>query len=99
MSNLIGRTVGDRVGYAVRGESRRSPYTSVLVVTDGVLLNMIRDDPELGGFDAAILDKFHGARRRQRYGACVVGGGSDELSTGPQDRRHERDAFGRCIRR
>jgi ATP-dependent helicase HrpB len=59
MSELIGQPVGESVGYAIRGESRKSPNTSILVMTDGVLLNMLREDPELNGFDTVILDEFH----------------------------------------
>ena len=60
MSKLIGQpVVGDSVGYAIRGESRQSPNTSILVMTDGVLLNMLREDPELNGYDTVILDEFH----------------------------------------
>ncbi|KAL9185797.1 hypothetical protein ACHAXT_003574 [Thalassiosira profunda] len=59
MSNLINQRVGDAIGYAVRGESRQSSQTSVLVMTDGVLLNMLREDPELTGYQTVILDEFH----------------------------------------
>lgn len=59
MSKLVGQTVGDSVGYAIRGETRQSKNTSILVMTDGVLLNMLREDPELNGYDTVILDEFH----------------------------------------
>ncbi|KAL7553757.1 hypothetical protein ACHAWF_017074 [Thalassiosira exigua] len=59
MAKLIDRPVGDSVGYAIRGESRQSAKTSVLVMTDGVLLRILREDPELTGYDTVILDEFH----------------------------------------
>ncbi|KAL3764071.1 hypothetical protein ACHAW5_010441 [Stephanodiscus triporus] len=59
MSKLVGQTVGDSVGYAIRGETRQSKNTSILVMTDGVLRNMLREDPELNGYDTVILDEFH----------------------------------------
>ena len=59
MASLLHETPGHRIGYAIRGETRQSKETQVLVVTDGVLLNMLREDPELGGIGAIILDEFH----------------------------------------
>jgi len=59
MSTLINQSVGESVGYAIRGESKQSSQTSVLVCTDGVLLNMIKKDPELLGYHTIILDEFH----------------------------------------
>ena len=59
MATLIDQRPGGGVGYAIRGESRQSSATEVLVCTDGVLLNMLRRDPELAGTSAVILDEFH----------------------------------------
>ena len=60
MSNLINQQqVGKSIGYAIRGESKQSSQTSILAMTDGVLLNMIRNDPELVGYGVVILDEFH----------------------------------------
>jgi ATP-dependent helicase HrpB len=59
MSSLINQSVGESIGYAIRGESKQSSKTQVLVMTDGVLLNMLRNDPELNGVDVVILDEFH----------------------------------------
>lgn len=56
---LLGEEVGARVGYIVRGESCRSPRTRLLVVTGGVLLRMLQDDPELAGVNTVIFDEFH----------------------------------------
>ena len=59
MSSLLDEGVGESIGYAVRGESRQSASTRIMVMTDGVLLNMLRSDPELKGYDVVILDEFH----------------------------------------
>ena len=59
MSKLLNQSVGNTIGYAIRGESKQSSNTKILVMTDGVLLNMIREDPELHGYDTIILDEFH----------------------------------------
>ena len=59
MSSLLDQDIGESIGYAIRGESRQSASTKIRVMTDGVLLNMLRDDPELKGVDVVILDEFH----------------------------------------
>jgi ATP-dependent helicase HrpB len=59
MATLLDEPVGQSIGYAIRGESRQSAATQVLVMTDGVLLNMLQQDPELNGYDTVILDEFH----------------------------------------
>jgi ATP-dependent helicase HrpB len=60
MSRLLGQDeVGNSIGYVIRGESKQSSNTSILVMTDGVLLNIIRDDPEMKDYDTVILDEFH----------------------------------------
>ncbi|SEG80356.1 ATP-dependent helicase HrpB [Thermomonospora echinospora] len=57
MAWLLGERVGERVGFAVRGEHR--PGRLVEVVTTGVLLRRLQDDPELAGIDAVLLDECH----------------------------------------
>jgi ATP-dependent helicase HrpB len=59
MAALLGETVGGRVGYSVRGDSRRSAATRVEVVTTGLLVRRLQADPELPGVDAVILDECH----------------------------------------
>eukprot|EP00977_Amphora_coffeiformis_P011440 scaffold2767_cov177-Amphora_coffeaeformis.AAC.14 len=51
--------IGQTVGYAVRGDARVGPNTRITVMTDGVLLNKLRDDPELTGVAAICFDEFH----------------------------------------
>jgi ATP-dependent helicase HrpB len=59
MATLIGEDVGDRVGYAVRGDSRTSARTRVEVVTSGLLLRRLLADPELAGTSTVVLDECH----------------------------------------
>ncbi|MCC3768448.1 ATP-dependent helicase HrpB [Streptomyces sp. UNOC14_S4] len=59
MAWLLGESVGDRVGFTVRGERRAGPGTVVEVVTTGVLLQRLQRDPELAGVDTVILDECH----------------------------------------
>ncbi|WBB77092.1 helicase-related protein [Micromonospora sp. WMMD1128] len=59
MAALLGERVGDRIGYAVRGERRGGPRTRVEVVTTGLLVRRLHHDPELPGVDAVLLDECH----------------------------------------
>ena len=59
MAALLGESVGGRVGYSVRGDSRRSAATRIEVVTTGLLVRRLQADPELAGVDAVVLDECH----------------------------------------
>ncbi|MPV88626.1 ATP-dependent helicase HrpB [Georgenia ruanii] len=59
LAALLGEPVGRTVGYAVRGERRRSAATRVEVVTTGVLLRRLQRDPDLPGVGAVVLDEVH----------------------------------------
>ncbi|MGW0240666.1 ATP-dependent helicase HrpB [Micromonospora chalcea] len=59
MAALLGERVGDRIGYAVRGERRAGPRTRIEVVTTGLLVRRLHHDPELPGVDAVLLDECH----------------------------------------
>ncbi|WP_136246551.1 ATP-dependent helicase HrpB [Halomonas borealis] len=59
MAQSLGETVGQSVGYRMRGESRSGPETRLEVVTQGVLTRMLQDDPLLEGVAGVIFDEFH----------------------------------------
>jgi ATP-dependent RNA helicase HrpB len=59
MAALLGEPVGETVGYAVRGDSRRSARTRIEVVTSGLLLRRLVADPELAGVGTVMLDEVH----------------------------------------
>ncbi|KAH8072378.1 helicase [Aureococcus anophagefferens] len=59
MAKSLGEEPGGLVGYAMRGDAKRSTRTRVLVVTDGVLLAMCRADLSLAEAAAVIFDEFH----------------------------------------
>ncbi|MFC5234368.1 ATP-dependent helicase HrpB [Pseudonocardia zijingensis] len=59
MATLAGEEVGERIGYAVRGDARTSAATRVEVVTSGLLLRRLVADPELPGTAAVVLDECH----------------------------------------
>jgi ATP-dependent helicase HrpB len=56
MAWMLGESVGERVGYAIRGERR--PGSAVEVVTTGLLLQRLQHDPDLRA-DIVILDECH----------------------------------------
>ncbi len=50
---------GGEVGWQVRFERRAGPTTRILVVTEGILVRRLQDDPFLEGVGAVVLDEFH----------------------------------------
>jgi len=58
VAHLEGTALGDRVGFAVRGERRASATTEVLFVTTGVALRMLRTG-DLERASSVVLDELH----------------------------------------
>ncbi|SFR72636.1 ATP-dependent helicase HrpB [Microbacterium azadirachtae] len=59
LAQLDGSSLGDRVGFTVRGERAVGRDTRVEFVTAGVLLRRMLDDPGLDGVDAVVIDEVH----------------------------------------
>lgn len=59
LAQLSGTTLGEHVGYAVRGDARTSASTLVEFVTPGLLVRRLLADPELTGVAAVVLDEVH----------------------------------------
>ncbi|MEU4311004.1 ATP-dependent helicase HrpB [Nocardia sp. NPDC024068] len=59
MAALLGEAVGGTVGYSVRGDRRVGPQTRIEVVTSGLLVRRLQDDPELAGTEVVLLDECH----------------------------------------
>ncbi len=59
MAAMLGDTVGGTVGYRTRLDTRIGPRTRIEVVTEGILLRLIQDDPALDGIGLVIFDEFH----------------------------------------
>ncbi|MEC3916398.1 ATP-dependent helicase HrpB [Nocardia sp. CDC160] len=59
MASLLGERVGETVGYAVRGDRKVGPGTRIEVVTSGLLVRRLQNDPELSGVDVVVLDECH----------------------------------------
>lgn len=59
MAATLGEPVGETVGYRVRFDSKVGPRTRIEVVTDGLFLRMLQDDPSLEGIGCVIFDELH----------------------------------------
>ncbi|MCQ2184435.1 MAG: ATP-dependent helicase HrpB [Bacteroidales bacterium] len=59
MAYLSGSSVGDKVGYRVRFDSKVSASSVIEVLTEGILSGMMIDNPTLDGVDAVVFDEFH----------------------------------------
>ncbi|WP_433409433.1 ATP-dependent helicase HrpB [Saccharomonospora azurea] len=59
MAALLGEPVGETVGYSVRGDRKVSARTRVEVVTSGLLVRRLQNDPELHDTAVVVLDECH----------------------------------------
>lgn len=59
MSSMLGEKVGTTVGYRTRFESKISKKTKIEVVTEGILIRKLQNDPELSDTALVIFDEFH----------------------------------------
>ncbi len=59
MASTLGEAVGEMVGYRVRLDTKVGPRTRIEVVTDGLFLRMLQDDPSLDGIGCVIFDELH----------------------------------------
>ena len=59
MSAMIGEPVGNTVGYRVRFDTKVSASTRIEVITEGILLRMLVEDPTLDGISVVMFDEFH----------------------------------------
>lgn len=59
MALTINEKAGETVGYRVKLDSKISGKTKIEVVTEGILIRRIQNDPELGDIGLIIFDEFH----------------------------------------
>ena len=59
MAEENGWTLGREVGYQVRFDRQASAETKILVVTEGILVQMLQRDPFLEEIGAVIFDELH----------------------------------------
>jgi ATP-dependent helicase HrpB len=72
LADHLGEPVGERIGYAVRHEQKRSSRTRVEVVTAGLFLRRLQADPELEGIDCVVFDEFHERGRDSDLALALV---------------------------
>jgi ATP-dependent helicase HrpB len=59
MASLLREPVGETVGYRMRLESKVSRSTKIEVITEGILVRMLQQDPSLEQAGLVIFDEFH----------------------------------------
>ncbi|MFE5338818.1 ATP-dependent helicase HrpB [Isoptericola sp. NPDC056578] len=59
LATLVGEPLGQRIGYAMRGERSGGRGVRVEVVTTGLLVRRLQQDPELPGVAAIVIDECH----------------------------------------
>lgn len=59
MASERGTRLGEEVGYQVRFDSCTTSRTRIEVITEGILLRMLHEQPFLEGIAAVIFDEFH----------------------------------------
>ncbi|CAK0886187.1 unnamed protein product [Prorocentrum cordatum] len=59
MAYLSGEPLGEFVGYRIRHDTVVSNRTRIEVVTDGVLVRLLHQNPTLEGYGAVFFDEFH----------------------------------------
>ena len=72
MAELAGEAVGGTIGYATRMDSRQSPATRILVLTEGIFRNRIQADPELAGVSAVLFDEVHERSLDSDFGLALA---------------------------
>ncbi|MEV8371829.1 ATP-dependent helicase HrpB [Kribbella sp. NPDC056861] len=59
LAMLVGEPLGQRIGYAMRGERSGGKGVRVEVVTTGLLVRRLQRNPELPGVAAVVIDECH----------------------------------------
>ena len=72
IAELMGEQPGGTVGYATRMDSRTSAATRLLVLTEGIFVRRIQDDPELRGVSAVLFDEVHERSLDSDFGLALA---------------------------
>jgi len=59
MASLRNEPVGGTIGYAIRYERKSGPSTRLEIMTEGLLIRRLQNDPELADVGLVIFDEFH----------------------------------------
>lgn len=72
IAQITATSVGGMVGYATRLDSRQSPETRILVLTEGIFRSRIIADPELAGVSAVLFDEVHERNLDSDFGLALA---------------------------
>ena len=72
IAELMGGVPGGIVGYATRMDSKQSAATRILVLTEGIFVRRIQNDPELGGISAVLFDEVHERSLDSDFGLALA---------------------------
>lgn len=72
IAELMGEKPGGTVGYATRMDSKSSARTRILVLTEGIFVRRIQDDPELAGVSAVLFDEVHERSLDSDFGLALA---------------------------
>ncbi len=83
MSGLFNESVGQTIGYRIRMDKKTGPNTRIEVITQGIFVRMIQNDPSLEGIGLVIFDEFHERNLQNDLGFALcmdaMGGYCDDL--------------------
>jgi len=72
IAELMGEQPGGTVGYATRMDNKTSARTKLLVLTEGIFVRRIQDDPELAGVSAVLFDEVHERSLGSDFGLALA---------------------------
>lgn len=59
VSSLLNEDCGKTAGYRIHLENKISSQTRLEVMTEGILVRMLQENPALEGYNLVVLDEFH----------------------------------------
>jgi ATP-dependent helicase HrpB len=68
----LDESVGQSVGYRIRGENKTSKATQLEIVTEGVFTRLLQNDPELTGIALVVFDEFHERNIHSDFGLALA---------------------------
>ena len=72
LAEQLGESVGQTVGYRIKGEQAVSQNTRLEIITEGILSRRIQQDPELDGVDIILFDEFHERNLHSDFGLALA---------------------------
>ena len=72
IAELMGEQPGGTIGYATRMDSKSSARTRILVLTEGIFVRRVQDDPELSGVSAILFDEVHERSLDSDFGLALA---------------------------